>query len=160
MALARSWLRESLASWAVSQVCSSATRGALGLWTSARSRPTSWRDLPGARQGCWPRSVLPWPCILPRYHSRRAGRSRNGADRSGRMAYHGQNRGARQYQHHRAPRQMPRTQPRRKHLAVHARKLAAEPHLQTLRHIVDHCCDAWNKPVDQPWHIMTINRRK
>lgn len=25
--------------------------------------------------------------------------------------------------------------------------------------IVDHCCDAWNKLVDQPWRIMTIGRR-
>ena len=22
--------------------------------------------------------------------------------------------------------------------------------------IVDHCCDAWNKLVDQPWRIMSI----
>ena len=22
--------------------------------------------------------------------------------------------------------------------------------------IVDHCCDAWNKLVDQPWTIMSI----
>jgi hypothetical protein len=26
--------------------------------------------------------------------------------------------------------------------------------------IVDHCCKAWNKLVDQPWRIMTIGRRK
>lgn len=26
--------------------------------------------------------------------------------------------------------------------------------------IVDHCCEAWNKLVDQHWHIMTIGRRK
>lgn len=26
--------------------------------------------------------------------------------------------------------------------------------------IVDHCCQAWNKLIDQPWHIMTIGRRK
>ncbi len=26
--------------------------------------------------------------------------------------------------------------------------------------IIDHCCEAWNKLVDQPWHIMTIGRRK
>lgn len=26
--------------------------------------------------------------------------------------------------------------------------------------IVDHCCEAWNKLIDQPWHIMTIGRRK
>ena len=25
--------------------------------------------------------------------------------------------------------------------------------------IVDHCCDAWNKLVDQPWHIMSIGMR-
>jgi transposase len=24
----------------------------------------------------------------------------------------------------------------------------------------NHCCEAWNKLVDQPWHIMTIGRRK
>src|SRR3546814_8730480 len=26
--------------------------------------------------------------------------------------------------------------------------------------IVDNCCEAWNKLVDQPWRIMTIGRRK
>jgi len=25
--------------------------------------------------------------------------------------------------------------------------------------IVDHCCNAWNTLVDQPWRIMTIGRR-
>ncbi len=25
--------------------------------------------------------------------------------------------------------------------------------------IVDHCCDAWNKLVDQPWTIMSIGMR-
>ena len=25
--------------------------------------------------------------------------------------------------------------------------------------IVDHCCDAWNRLVDQPWKIMSIARR-
>ena len=25
--------------------------------------------------------------------------------------------------------------------------------------IVDHCCDAWNKLVDQPWRIMSIGIR-
>lgn len=25
--------------------------------------------------------------------------------------------------------------------------------------IIDHCCKAWNKLVDQPWRIMTIGRR-
>ena len=26
--------------------------------------------------------------------------------------------------------------------------------------IVDHCSEAWNKIIAQPWHIMTIGRRK
>jgi hypothetical protein len=26
--------------------------------------------------------------------------------------------------------------------------------------IVDHCCDAWNKPIDQPWRIMSIGMRE
>jgi hypothetical protein len=25
--------------------------------------------------------------------------------------------------------------------------------------ILDHCCDAWNKLVDQPWTIMSIGLR-
>jgi hypothetical protein len=25
--------------------------------------------------------------------------------------------------------------------------------------IVDHCCDAWNKLIDQPWRIMSIGTR-
>lgn len=25
--------------------------------------------------------------------------------------------------------------------------------------IVDHCCYAWNKLVDQPWHIMSLGMR-
>ena len=26
--------------------------------------------------------------------------------------------------------------------------------------IIDHCCDAWNKLVDQPWRIMSIGMRQ
>ncbi len=26
--------------------------------------------------------------------------------------------------------------------------------------IVDHCCEAWNRLIDQPWHIMSIGHRK
>lgn len=26
--------------------------------------------------------------------------------------------------------------------------------------IIDLCCEAWNRLVDQPWRIMTIGRRK
>ena len=44
-----------------------------------------------------------------------------------------------------------RTQPSRKHLAVHARKLALEPVFKSYDDIVDHCCYAWNTLVDQRW---------
>ena len=30
---------------------------------------------------------------------------------------------------------------------------------ETYDEIVDHCCNAWNKLVAQPWRIMTIGRR-
>lgn len=30
----------------------------------------------------------------------------------------------------------------------------------TFDHIVDLCCEAWNKLIDQPWRIMTIGHRK
>ena len=31
---------------------------------------------------------------------------------------------------------------------------------QSQQDIVDHCCDAWNKLIDQPWIIMSIGLRK
>jgi hypothetical protein len=30
---------------------------------------------------------------------------------------------------------------------------------QSYDDLLDHCCDAWNKLVNQPWHIMTIGLR-
>ena len=47
--------------------------------------------------------------------------------------------------------EMPGAEPAGKRLAGHARKLALEPNLQIVHHdVVDHCCEAWNKLVDQP----------
>ena len=31
---------------------------------------------------------------------------------------------------------------------------------QSYADILDHCCDAWNKLVDQPWRIMSVGRRE
>jgi hypothetical protein len=42
---------------------------------------------------------------------------------------------------------------------IHARQLAAQPRLRIEREIVDHCCHAWNKLIDQPWHITSIGLR-
>jgi hypothetical protein len=47
------------------------------------------------------------------------------------------------------------------------RRLVRTGSAQQLRHrvlksfgdIVDRCCDAWNKLVDQPWKIMSIGLR-
>jgi hypothetical protein len=44
-----------------------------------------------------------------------------------------------------------RSEPAGKHLAAHARKLAHQKDLQIHDDIVDHCCDAWSKLVDQRW---------
>jgi hypothetical protein len=32
-------------------------------------------------------------------------------------------------------------------------------HLRRDLHIVDHCCEVWNKLMDQPWKIMSIRLR-
>jgi len=31
---------------------------------------------------------------------------------------------------------------------------------QSYDDLLDHCCDAWNKLVDQPWQIMSIGLRQ
>ncbi len=31
---------------------------------------------------------------------------------------------------------------------------------QTYEDILAHCCEAWNKLIDQPWHIRTIGMRE
>jgi len=43
--------------------------------------------------------------------------------------------------------------------AVPARQLALPLRVQCYDDIVAHCCDAWNKLVDQPWRIMSIGLR-
>ena len=30
---------------------------------------------------------------------------------------------------------------------------------QSYDNLVDHCCDAWNRVIDQPWKIMSIGMR-
>ena len=55
---------------------------------------------------------------------------------------------------------MPRST-RSKRLAVHAGKLALKPRVQDrYDDLVDHCCAAWNRLVDQPWRIMSIGLRQ
>jgi transposase len=31
---------------------------------------------------------------------------------------------------------------------------------QSYENLVDHCCEAWNKLIDQPWRIMSIGLRQ
>jgi hypothetical protein len=45
-------------------------------------------------------------------------------------------------------------------MAVHARQLAVQRIFKSYDDIVDHCCFAWNKLVDQPWRIMSIGLRQ
>ena len=44
-------------------------------------------------------------------------------------------------------------------MAVHARQLAVEQVFKSYDDIVNHCCDAWNSLVDQPWKIISIATR-
>ena len=52
-----------------------------------------------------------------------------------------------------------RAQSAGKRLAVPARQLALKSNLQIRDDVVNHCCEAWNKLVDQPWRIMSIGLR-
>src|SRR5712672_1675880 len=106
--------------------------------------------------------------------------------RSGRMASVSKIAHSRQHHHSRPAAEIPRTQSGRKHLAVHARQLALEPHLQILRRyrrslllrleyarqlaLEPHLqilrryrrslLRAWNTLLDRPWKIMSIGLRQ
>jgi hypothetical protein len=54
---------------------------------------------------------------------------------------------------------MPGAQPAGKRLAVHAGNWLSNRIFESFDDIVDHCCDAWNKLIDQPWRIMSIGLR-
>jgi transposase len=34
------------------------------------------------------------------------------------------------------------------------------PELNSVENIIEHCCQAWNRLIDQPWRIMSIGIRK
>jgi hypothetical protein len=42
---------------------------------------------------------------------------------------------------------------------IHAQQRALQPVFLSYDNIIDHCCDARNKLVDQPWTIMFIGLR-
>ena len=65
-------------------------------------------------------------------------------------------------QHHAHPiaGKMPGAESQENVLAVHARQLALEQIFKSFDDIVDHCCDAWNKLIDQPWRIISIGLRE
>jgi hypothetical protein len=39
-------------------------------------------------------------------------------------------------------------------------RMLNEARTASARDIVDHCCDAWNRLIDQPWTIMSIGLRE
>ena len=39
------------------------------------------------------------------------------------------------------------------------KQLALQPGVCVIHAIVDHCCDAWNRITEQPWHVMSIGLR-
>ena len=63
--------------------------------------------------------------------------------------------------HARAPSgQGARVEPGGERLAVCSRHWLSKRIFHSYEEIVDHCCDAWNKLVDQPWLIMSIGLRE
>jgi|ERR1700677_1866670 hypothetical protein len=64
-------------------------------------------------------------------------------------------------QHHAdpVPGKVPRAEPAGKHLAILARQLLSNRIFKSFHDTVDHCCDAWNKLINQPWRIMSIGLR-
>jgi hypothetical protein len=65
-------------------------------------------------------------------------------------------------QHHADPiaGKVPGVESAGKRLAVHARHRLSNGIFKSYDQIVDHCCDAWNKLIDQPRKIMSIGLRK
>ena len=57
------------------------------------------------------------------------------------------------------PRQMSRTQPVENVWQFLRDNWLSNRVFKSYDDIVDHCCDAWNKLVDQPWRIMSIGLR-
>jgi len=54
---------------------------------------------------------------------------------------------------------MPRAQPARKTSGSSCATIGSNRIFKSFDDIVDHCCEAWNKLVDQPWRIMSIGMR-
>ena len=89
----------------------------------------------------------------------RAGRTRRAPARSGGLAHVRQAQRTRQYQPAAAAAQIARAKPDRKCLAVLRDNWLSNRVFKSYRDIVDHCCYAWNKLIDQPWTIMSIGLR-
>lgn len=154
--------------WSADQV--DPTLGQAGYAPISAQRPTPclgmdlWRHLPGRRQG----SRTDHAPLQQRGHEpaprgnlsqRRARRACRHHPRPGGMAWIGN--AGRAGQHHplAAAAPLPRAQSRREPVAVHARNWLSNRIFKSYDDIVDHCCFAWNKLVDQPWRIMSIGLR-
>ena len=71
-----------------------------------------------------------------------------------------QTEGAAQHHPAAAARESARTEPGGEHLAVSCRENWISNRVFTsYTDILDHCCAAWNKLIDQPWTIMSIGLR-
>ncbi len=89
----------------------------------------------------------------------RAGSARGAAARSGRMAPLGAARRARQHHHRPAAAKCPELNPQ-ENIWQFMRDNWLSNHIFTgYDNLVDHCCEAWNKLVAQPWTIMSIGLR-
>ncbi len=90
---------------------------------------------------------------------RRPERACSSRRRPGRLAYDRKTHHPGQYYHRPLAREVPRTQPGGERLAVQRDNWLSNRIFKSYDDIVDHCCDAWNKLIDQPWRIMSIGLR-
>lgn len=121
-------------------------------------------NLPAEEQGGRPR-----PAVLQhRYDEpasgrdiseRRAWRSCRDADGQSRLAPDAQARASLQHLHRRDPSKCSELNPQENIWQFMRDNWLSNRVLGSYDDIADHCCDAWNKLVEQPWKIMSIGLR-
>ena len=122
------------------------------------------RNLPTGGQGGRPRpAVLQYrdnePASGRDIPACRARRPRRGADGPGWLAPDAQARASLQHLHCRDPSKCPELNPQENIWQFMRDNWLSNRVFGSYDDIVDHCCDAWNKLVEQPWKIMSIGLR-
>ena len=142
-------------------------------WAKRGTRPSAPRDqrtastyifgavCPKRGQGCGPDPARlqhrgDEPASRGDRRDRRARRPRRPPGRSGRLALSTTLRRATQHHHHALPPKCPELNPVENVWQFMRDNWLSNRVFKSYDDLVDHCCVAWNKLVDQPWRIMSI----